>query len=335
MGSSETESAAPHAAPTHEPRPLAIGFPPVHPIERLRYVARAGGAPPSSLVSEAAAALAALAGDPPALVTACRRLVERNPHVGPMWWLASRVLVSAEPSGEAWKVVDELDHDQTSRLLAVHLGESAAVVVLGWPELVGAAVMRRPDLAVMLVDPMGEADGLVRRLRSGGGDVLEVPLVGLAQAVAAADVVLIEAMALGAEPAPRGAGVHEPEAGPGAGAADDGPIHGAGEAGPGAGTGGAVVASGSWAAAAVASQVGVPTWLVAGAGRVLPGRIWEALARRLDDDITEPWDRAWEVLPAELVSLVAGPGGLVGWEEALARADSPIAAELLAPVPGT
>ena len=299
----------------------------MHPIERLRYVARAGGAPPSSLVSEAAAALAGLADDPPALVTACRRLVERHPHVGPMWWLASRVLASSEPRAEAWRVVDELEKDMTARLLAAQLGESAAVVMLGWPELVGSAVMRRGDLAVMLVDPMGEADGLVRRLRSGGGDVLEVPLCGLAQAVAAADLVLVEAMALGGGWPGGGAAAGDVAASPGGGAA-------AGDAAASPGGGGAVVAAGSWAAAAVARSVGVPTWVVAGAGRVLPGRIWEAMVRLLDDDTTEPWDRAWEVLPAELVSLVAGPGGLASWAEALGRADLPIAAELLTPVGG-
>ncbi|MGH9208547.1 MAG: hypothetical protein ACRD1G_18670, partial [Acidimicrobiales bacterium] len=64
----------------------------MHPIERLRYVARADGAGPSALVRAAAGALAGFSGEPVALVTACRRLVDRHPAVGPMWWLAARVM---------------------------------------------------------------------------------------------------------------------------------------------------------------------------------------------------------------------------------------------------
>ncbi|MGH7692671.1 MAG: hypothetical protein ACREOA_08190 [Candidatus Dormibacteria bacterium] len=269
----------------------------MHPIERLRYVARAGGAPPSSLVSEAAAALAGLAGDPAAMVTACKRLVGRHPQVGPMWWLASRVLASVDPAAECWAVVDELDRDPTARLLADELGESAAVVLIGWPELAGSAVLRRGDLAVMSYDPECEADGLVRRLHSAGSEVIEVPASGLAQAVAAADVVLVEALALGDS--------------------------------------GVVAAAGSWAAAAVACSAEVPVVLVAGAGRVLPGRLWQALALRLDDDPGEPWDRSWELIEERIGGLwgkVAGPGGVVPLAEALGRADCPVVAELLGPL---
>ena len=65
----------------------------MHPIERLRYVARASGADPSVLVRETASALAAVAADDPiGLVPACRRLVDRHLTSGPMWWMVARVL---------------------------------------------------------------------------------------------------------------------------------------------------------------------------------------------------------------------------------------------------
>jgi hypothetical protein len=268
----------------------------VHPIERLRYVARAGGAPPSSLVREAAGALAGFADDPAGLVTACRRLVDRHPQVGPMWWLAARILSASDPVVEAWRVADELDEDPTGGVLAAALPESVAVVVLGWPELVGSALRRRGDLQVLVVDALGEGAALARRLRSSSEDVVEVAESGLGAAVAASDLVLVEALAMGED--------------------------------------GAVATSGSWAAAAVAQSAGVRAWLVAGVGRILPAPLWEGLGRRLDEDPEEPWERPYEVMPLDLVSQVVGPGGLEGVEAALARADCPVAPELLKPSGG-
>src|SRR5437660_12821098 len=99
----------------------------MHPIERLRYVARADGAGPSLLVREAAGALAGFADDPAALVTACRRLVDRHPTAGPMWWLAARVLAADDPGMEAWSSAQVLDDDVTPSVLADHLPADATV----------------------------------------------------------------------------------------------------------------------------------------------------------------------------------------------------------------
>ena len=80
----------------------------MHPIERLRYVARAGSVDQDVLVHETAGALAGLDFDPQGLVIACRRLVERHPASGPIWWLASKVLCAADPIDflpERWSLV--------------------------------------------------------------------------------------------------------------------------------------------------------------------------------------------------------------------------------------
>ncbi len=211
-----------------------------------------------------------------------------------MWWLAARILQAPNPVAEAWRVADELDEDPTAGVLAAAIPEAAAVVVIGWPELIGSALRRRGDLEVLVVDALGEGTALARRLRSSLEDVVEVAESGLSAAVAASDLVLVEALAMG--------------------------------------EGGAVATSGSWAAAAVARSAGVPAWVVAGAGRVLPPPLWEALARRLDDDPEEPWERPYEVVPLDLVSQVVAPGGPEGVEAALARADCPVAPELLRPI---
>ena len=55
----------------------------MHPIERLRYVARAHGVSHTVMVEETAAALCSFGRDPQGLVTACRRIVDRQPFPGP------------------------------------------------------------------------------------------------------------------------------------------------------------------------------------------------------------------------------------------------------------
>ena len=270
----------------------------VHPMERLRYVARADGAGVASLVEAAARALAGLGDDYAGLVTGCRQMVDRHPSVGPMWWLTSRMLCGDRPRDEAWAVVEALEADPTSRELASALPQDALAVVLGWPELTADALHRRGDLRVRAVDALGEGAALAGVLAEAGLDAVEVPEAGVGAAVADADMVVIEALALGPD--------------------------------------GLVAVAGSRAAAAVARHAGLPVWAVAGAGRILPGRLWQALLVRLDAR-GEPWDEDEEFVPLGLVDVVAGPWGALSPAEALARTDCPIAAELSKGVfaPGT
>ncbi len=95
----------------------------MHPIERLRYVARASGADQGMLVRETAHALAAFADDPPGLVAACRRIVDRHPTSAPLWWLCARVLTSPDGQREAWQAVEDIEDDPTAGELAHALPE--------------------------------------------------------------------------------------------------------------------------------------------------------------------------------------------------------------------
>jgi hypothetical protein len=63
-------------------------------------------------------------------------------------------------------------------------------------------------------------------------------------------------------------------------------------------------------------------------GRVLPERLWDALAARLDDSGDEPWDRPSELVPAPLISQVVGPDGPCETEEGLRASTCPAAPEL-------
>jgi hypothetical protein len=263
----------------------------MHPIERLRYVARAEGADPSTLVREAAGALAGFADDPAGLVTACRRLVDRHPAVGPMWWMAARVLAAPDPVAEAWRAADELDEDPTAGLVAAAVPDDATVLIVGWPEQAVAALHRRGDIEPLVVHAGGDGLSLVSRLRRGDLDAVHVPDAGVGAAVAEADLVLLEALALGPD--------------------------------------GFIAQTGSRAAAAVGLAAEVPVWVVAGAGRVLPGRLWSALVARLAESELEPWDRPEELVPVTGVASVVGPGGGQSVDDAVRRADCPISPELL------
>ena len=94
------------------------------------------------------------------------------------------------------------------------------------------------------------------------------------------------------------------------------------------GPGGMVAPAGSHAAAAVARHAGLPVWAVGGVGRVLPGRLWDALAARLEED-DEPWLAAEELVPAELVDNVVGPDGVRPTADAIGTPTCPVAPELL------
>jgi len=262
----------------------------VHPIERLRYVARATGAPPDEVVREAAASLANFADDPVSLVTACRRLIDRHPANGPIWWLCARTLLAADPADEVWRCHSDFCADPTIDELSHLLPANGRVAVVGWPDRLGAALSRRGDIEVRVLDVDGDGPGFVRMLERLDVDAVDIPVSGLAPGVASADLVLLDAYAIGPDTA--------------------------------------IVDPGSWPAAAVARAAEVPVWLVAGRGRGLPAGLWPALVRRLGGAATAPWDRGRDLLPLDLVDQVTGPDGLLTVAEAVATVDTPDVAEL-------
>lgn len=262
----------------------------MHPIERLRFVARSGGAPGDQVVREAAASLAGFAGDPAALLTACRRLIDRHAANGAIWWVCARTIAAPDAADEAWRCLDALVDDPTVEELAHALPESASVLVVGWPDRLGAGFARRGDLQVRVVDVDDEGAGFVRQLERADVLGVEVPSSGLAPAVADSDLVVLEAMAVGPTCV-----VAEP---------------------------------GSWAAAAVARAAGVPVWVTVGAGRVVPSGLWGALEARLTRGAAAPWDRPVEFLPLDLVDRLVGEKGPEAVADGLRRCTTPDIAEL-------
>jgi hypothetical protein len=263
----------------------------VHPIERLRYVARASGVDQRLLVSESASALSDLGFDPQGLVTSCRRLIQKHPSAGALWWLSARLLTSVDPMAEAWRCVEEMDEDRTPLELRFALPDGARVLVLGWPESIAEALARSGNIEVLAVDSAGEGHGLARRLRRSEVEVEVVPVAGLGAAAASVDVVLLDAWAMGPD--------------------------------------GVLSLAGARAAASVAYVEQVPVWVVAGVGRVLPAGLWTVLCNSLASEV--PWEAEAEVLPLAVVSAVVGPSGLMAVEDAVATFDCPAVPELLRP----
>lgn len=270
---------------------------PVHPIEHLRYVARARGADPVSLVREAAHALSSMRFDPSGLVVACRRIVERHPDCAPLWWLCARLVTSDDPVATAWEVADAIADDDTPTQLVRSLPDDATVVTLGRPALTGAALARRGDIGVLAVDADETASGFVQRLERLEIECEAVPAEGLAAAVGLADLVLVEVDALSPSSL----------------------------VGP----------PGTSAALLLGGHLGVPVWLVSGVGRCLPddliGAMWTRTPRarwhldrfELPGDTWGPVTRIVRSSGSVEVAATGGP------RAALLAADCPSAPELL------
>ena len=276
----------------------------MHPIERLRWVARSPEGELSLVAAEAADALASFADDPAGLVVASRRLIERRPAAGPLWWLASRVLCALDPVFEAMDAAADLERDRTPVSLAGDL-PGGTIAIVGWPDHASAA--------------------LRMRARMGGDDSAE----------AARDRVVV----IPSAPGGRGVSPREDSSwgcvdwlqghGVDARLLRDGEVAAAGRRcvlalleATAVGPDSFVAPAGSASLAAAAREAQRPVWLVAGVGRILPAALYEALTRRIAADGT------FEVVPLAVVDEIAGPAGPLPRTQ-LARPSCPVAAELL------
>jgi hypothetical protein len=256
---------------------------PVQPFERLRYIAR-HGADDRTLVAEAADCLADFDDDPAGLVVTCRRLLHHHPDCGPLWWLCARVLAAPEPS-EAARAAKRLvlDDPTPTRLAGVlPFPHDEPIAVLGWPELVAGALATRPDLEVLAVQRPRGDERLHFQVARSDTDAR---VVDVAEAAALEPShVLVEVQAM--SPAQ------------------------------------ALVEPGTADALDVLARPATLMWLVAGAGRTLPSRLFDCVTRALDAD-------AMDLLELQTADRIAGPTGLDRPERIQMRVDCPVAPELL------
>jgi hypothetical protein len=132
----------------------------VHPIERLRAVARARDVEQTLLATEAASVLGSLAFEPMSLLTSCRRLIDRHPAAGALWWTCARLLAADDARAEARTIALELDDDPARIDLSLELPEGAVVAVIpdaaGGSDLAYDLVGMRDDLEV--IEAVGAED---------------------------------------------------------------------------------------------------------------------------------------------------------------------------------
>ena len=153
-----------------------------------------------------------------------------------------------------------------------------------------AALPRRGDVRVLVLDVEGQGSSVVRRLERRDVDAEDVDPARLAGVVEESDVIVVEAGAMGSSAA--------------------------------------LVDAGSVGLAATARALGKPVWLVAGAGRRLPERYWQAIVERIDEPDLPRFLAPWEVLALGLVDRVFTPDGPVGVDD-LPPPAVPMAPELL------
>jgi hypothetical protein len=119
------------------------------------------------LAAEAAWALGDLAlHESSAVLPACRRLLDRHPGCGPLWWVAARMLTAGDPVEEAERCAELLESDPTSDLLREALTEERRAVRHG-----GVGDVASADVVVIEADALGP-----------GGMVLDPDDVGLIEA---------------------------------------------------------------------------------------------------------------------------------------------------------
>src|SRR5687768_8809590 len=135
------------------------------------------------LVHETAGAIRGLQLEPAGLVVACRRIVERHPTSGPLWWFCASLLTSTEPFRAAVALASEVENDPTPDHLGELLPADGTVCVLGWPDLIGDAVMRRGDIRILVVDSDDHSTSFVRRLHRSDIEAELVSPSGVAAAV--------------------------------------------------------------------------------------------------------------------------------------------------------
>lgn len=169
----------------------------MHPIERLRWIAQADGEAAATVAAEAAWTLGELgAEDPAAVLTASRRLVERQPTCGPLWWVCAQLVAAEDTVATAHSVAAELVSDTVADRLADALRSSFTssdqLCTLAPVHLLAHALGRRGTYSLRLIAAYHFLRHELRALGATADDVTGFEHEEAAEAVHDAAVVLVE-----------------------------------------------------------------------------------------------------------------------------------------------
>lgn len=251
----------------------------MHPIEHLRYVARAHGADPVEVALGAADALIGVSRDPGATLVSARRLVEHHPSNGPLWSVCATAVTSFDPGRDTDEVARAIADDATAGHLADALDEVETIVMVGWSGHVVDALVRRGHVHVLVVDSLGDGQDALRHLSRRDVSCELVAPEGMASAAEVADATVVAAMATGDESS--------------------------------------LCPGGSLSVAAVAYCAHRPVWMVSAAGTRLPRALFGPMVDGLRNR-PDPWASGVDLVAHEMVGRSftpagesSGPGGLV------------------------
>lgn len=260
------------------------------PFERLRWVARGASSGSADVAVDAAPAFSALAGEPGALLTAARRLLDFHPACGPLWWLSAQVLAADDADLAVAFATAELEEDPTARHAerAIASRAPAVVAAVAAPgEHVVPALAGSPPPSIRVVGERWATRRVIAALAEDAEGVREVTgwsELEVDEALERAELVLVDVLA--------------------------------------AGPAGVVTPPGGAALTRAAAHHGVPVWAVGGAGRVLPAALYELLVSRVGEELAD-------VVGADRLGAYVGPHGTQDAAAALAASDCPVPVELL------
>ncbi len=263
----------------------------MHPIERLRYVARASHVPAKYLVRDTAMALSDFVGDDAVLLISCKRILDRQPSAAPLVWLVAHALGAPNPSSALWDAAEEIEGDKSAAALAYELPDDATIATIGWSDWLADVLRVRGDVGVVVIDLDGEAEYELETSADPDQHWLCVDPSGAGQALSEATHVVLGLDALGPEQS--------------------------------------IARQGALMLAATAKHREMPVWGVAPTGFALPDRMYSGLARRWhESEATTIWERPVEEIETTLFDRIATHKGVVAAADALRMSGCPIVPEL-------
>jgi hypothetical protein len=269
-----------------------------HPIERLRWIARAEGETAALVAGEAAWTLGELAvTEPAALLTASRRLVERLPGCGPLWWACAHMLATDDPIATARRVAAQLASetvgDRLADALRTNFTSSDPLSATVPADTLYLALTRRQRYRVRLVADHVLLGSALRTLGAVAEEVVGYRTEEAGAALDGAAALIVEPSFAAAEVAP----------------------------GPGSGSRPLLLAEpGVAAVVGEAAARSVPVWIALGVGRVLPPALAEAARELASGELAR--------LDPSLAVTAVDATGLAPVDEALSRVDCPPGNEL-------